>query len=209
MENVADTNHAIHELLKTRWSPRAFANRPVEKEKLLSLFEAARWSPSGGNRQPWAFIVVTKDDAEIHQKLVEIMTGRNPLWAGNVPVLVLTAAKVQPDAGTRNRFSYYDVGQAVAHLSVQATALGLHVHQMAGFDVEKAHQLFNLPDDYEPMTLIAIGYMGQLTDLAEELQERETAARVRKPLNEFVFEGGWEQPLKLAPALEPEATHAK
>jgi nitroreductase len=204
MRKPAEANHEIHELLQTRWSPRAFSNRPIEAAKLLSLFEAARWSPSGGNGQPWAFIVATQDYTETHQKLVDIMKGRNPDWAKHVPVLVLAVAKLNAERPAMNRFAYYDLGQAVAHLSVQANALGLHVHQMAGFDHEKARQLFEIPDGNEPMTLIAIGYYGSLEDLPDDLREREIAPRTRKPLSEFVFKGQWNQPLE-APEAEQSA----
>ena len=198
MHKPAETTHEIHELLQTRWSPRAFSNRPVEAGKLLSLFEAARWSPSGGNSQPWTFIVATTDGAEAHDKLVATMTGRNPLWAKSVPVLVLAIAKLNPERPAANRFAYYDLGQAVAHLSVQANALGLHVHQMAGFDNVKARELFQIPDGYEPVTLIAIGYYGNPDELPDELREREMAPRARKSLAEFVFRGEWNQPLDMA-----------
>ena len=195
MHKPAETNHVIHELLQTRWSPRAFSTRPVETDKLLSLFEAARWSPSGGNSQPWTFIVATTDDPGAHDKLVSTMTGRNPQWAKSVPVLVLAIAKLNPERPAANRFAYYDLGQAVAHLSVQANALGLHVHQMAGFDNAKARELFQIPDGYDPVTLIAIGYYGNADELPDELREREMAPRARKSLAEFVFHGEWNRPL--------------
>lgn len=198
MDKFAETDYRIHDLLKGRWSPRAFSTQPVESEKLLSLFEAARWSPSGGNTQPWSFVITTLDQPETHQKLVETLTGNNPVWAKNVPVLVLAVAKPNPDRPAAKPYAYYDLGQSVAHLSVQAAALGLHVHQMGGFNREKARQLFEIPEGYEPLTVIAIGYFGKVEDLPEDLRERELVARTRKPLNEFVFEGHWDQPLEPA-----------
>jgi nitroreductase len=197
MHKPAETNHPIHELLQTRWSPRAFASTPVEPEKLLALFEAARWSPSGGNSQPWSFIVVTQNDTEAFDKLVGTTTGNNKAWSNNVPVLVLAVAKPGRPGTPVGKYSYYDVGQSVAHLSVQANALGLYVHQMAGFDGEKARALFNLPAETEPITLIAIGYYGNLDDLPEELRTREVMPRMRKPLSEFVFGPQWNAPLQL------------
>jgi nitroreductase len=191
MQKPAATQYPIHDLLKTRWSPRAFSDQPVDEPILLSLFEAARWSPSANNAQPWAFVVATQDDPESHAKLVETLIGFNALWAGSVPVLVLVAAWLNPQAGPANRYAFYDVGQAVAHLSVQATALGLHVHQMAGFDAAKARDLFAVPDDYEPITVIAIGYLGDPAALQEALRERELAPRTRKSLTEFVHRGRW------------------
>jgi nitroreductase len=197
MYKSAENQYPIHNLLKERWSPRAFASQPVEEEKLLSLFEAARWSPSGGNRQPWHFIVVNQANRELHEKLVATMTGRNRLWTQNVPTLVVTVAKMNPEMPAANRFAYYDLGQAVAHLTVQAADLGLHVHQMAGYDVAKVRELLEIPDGYEPMTIVAIGYFGKIDDLPEELglRDDETAPRTRKPLTDFVFGERWNQPL--------------
>lgn len=195
MRKPADTQYAIHDFLKERWSPRAFSSQPVEIDKLLSLFEAARWSPSGGNSQPWSFVIATQDNAEAHQKLISTMTGRNPLWANNVPVLVLAITKLNPEKPAAHRYAYYDLGQAVAHLSIQATVLGLRVHQMAGFDWEQAHQLFDVPEGYQAVTVIAIGYAGTVEDLPEELRAGESAPRIRKPMAEFVFNEGWNKPL--------------
>ncbi len=195
MNKVADTKHTIHDLLRTRWSPRAFAARPVEESKLAALFEAARWAPSGGNSQPWAFVVVTQDDAEAYQKLLATLIGRNSVWARNAPVLVVAAAYLSPQAPERTRYSYYDTGQAVAHLTFQASELGLHVHQMGGFNASEACVALGMPEDYEPMTVVAIGYLGQADDLPEELRTMELAPRTRKPMAEFVFRGRWDQPL--------------
>ncbi len=195
MDKFAKTEHTIHDLLKGRWSPRAFSSRSVEPARLLRLFEAARWSPSAANIQPWSFVVVTQEQPEIHQKLVEALTGQNPLWAGNAPVLVLAVTKPNPDRPAAKPYAYYDLGQSVAHLSIQAEALGLQLHQMGGFDHEKALQVFEIPEGYEPLTVIAIGYPGKVEDLPEALRERELLGRTRKPLSEFVFEGHWNQPL--------------
>ncbi|MEI7556261.1 nitroreductase family protein [Candidatus Chlorohelix sp.] len=201
MTKLAETSYAIHEILANRWSPRAFSSQPVEEEKLLSLFEAARWSPSGGNSQPWSFIVGTQSDPETHQKIFDVLVPGNQAWNKDVPVLVLSVAKVSLQPGKPYRWALYDVGQAVAHLTVQAGAFGLYVHQMAGFDSEKAQQVFQIPEGYEVVTAIAIGYPGDADQLPEPLRERELAPRTRKPLSEFVFKGSWNQPLKL-PASE-------
>ena len=196
MEKPAVTDYAIHELLKNRWSPRAFSRQPVEPEKLLSLFEAARWSPSGGNAQPWSFIVGLHGDST-HDKLVETLTGRNAAWAVNAPVLALSVAKAQYKPGVMNRWAAYDVGQAVAHLTVQASVFGLSVHQMGGFNADAARHLFDIPADYEPMTMIAIGYQGSIDDLPEDLRQRELETRSRRPLRDFIFGEHWNQALEL------------
>ena len=195
MNKPAQTDHPIHDLLKTRWSPRAFSAQPVETEKLLSLFEAARWSPSGSNIQPWAFIVTTHAEPEAFEKLLGTLGERNQLWAKNAPVLVLAIANTERGPGKPNAWASYDLGQSVAHLSVQASALGLFVHQMGGFDRQQAAQVFELPSAYAALTVFTIGYPGDPASLPEELREQELTQRTRKPLSEFVFDGAWQQPI--------------
>jgi len=205
MQKFAETQYKLHDLLKARWSPRAYSSQPIPTEDLLSLFEAARWSASGGNGQPWSFIVVSQENTELRQKLVDAMSGNNKVWANNAPVLVLAVAKVDLEQPARNKFAYYDVGQAVAHLSIQASAVGLFVHQMAGFDPQAIRQAFAIPDGYEPMTLMTIGYFGNVNDLPEPLRERELAPRTRKPISEFVFSNAWQEPLALPEISEAAA----
>ncbi|MCS7061795.1 MAG: nitroreductase family protein [Anaerolineae bacterium] len=200
MEKLANTQHEIHPLLKARWSPRAFDSRPLDPSVLPSLFEAARWAPSGGNNQPWAFVVFPADGSEARRQIEDALTGNNREWAPRAPLLVLAVAMPHPRLGTVGPYSYYDLGQAVTQLTVQATALGLFVHQMAGFDADKARQVAGLPDTCEPMVMIAIGHYGDYTHLSEALRERELAPRVRKPLAEFVFHARWGQSLFPAPA---------
>jgi nitroreductase len=196
MQKPAETRYPINSLLHKRWSPRAFANYAIDRAELLSLFEAARWSASSGNQQPWSFIVTTQHDSQGHQSFVDILTGRNPLWAKNAPVLVLGVIQREGAPGRLNRYAMYDLGQAVANLTVQATHLGLSVRQMGGFDAEQARLLFNIPDTHDPVVAIAIGYAGSPEDLPQALAEQELAPRIRKPVEAFVYEGGWEQPLE-------------
>ena len=196
MNKSAQTQYPILDFLKNRWSPRAFAARPVELHKLLSLFEAARWSPSGGNQQPWSFIVTNQTEREPFEKLLGTLNERNQDWAKHAPVLVLSVVQRERATGQPNPWATYDVGQAVAHLSVQATALGLVVHQMAGFDRQKAAELFALPEGYDALTVFAIGYEGDPATLPAGLRERELEQRSRKPLKEFVFDGAWQAPLQ-------------
>lgn len=195
MEKPAINQYPIHELLRNRWSSRAFSNRPVELEELLSLFEAARWAPSGGNSQPWAFIFITQAEEERHQAFVDLLTGRNPDWAKNAPVLVLTVVNRERAPGKPNYWALYDLGQAVAHLTVQATAQGLSLRQMGGFDREKARAVFGVPEGFDPVTAIAIGYRGDPDVLPEDMRPGELGARSRKPLDEFVFAGAWDRPV--------------
>jgi nitroreductase len=196
MEKTAVTQYPIHDLIKDRWSPRAFSARAIEMQKLLSLFEAARWTPSSMNAQPWSFILATADQPEAHQRMVAVLGERNQLWAKNAPALILAIAKIERQPGSPNRHAWYDLGQAVAQLSLQATAEGLSLHQMGGFDAEKARELFAIPHGYEAVVSIAIGYRGDPEELPEDLQAREREPRSRKPVSEFVFQNAWNQPVQ-------------
>ena len=182
----------MHELIRHRWSPRAFANKPVAPETLKSLFEAARWAPSSNNEQPWAYLVATKSDAENFAKMVSVLVEFNAGWAQHAPVLALSVAHLKTEReGRPNRVALHDVGSATAQLTFEANARGLLVHQMAGFDAHKARQVFAIPEDWEPVAAMAIGYPGEAHHLPEKLRERELAPRSRKPLEQFVMSGGW------------------
>ena len=192
MEKPADSTYPIHDLMKRRWSPRAFAERPVEHEKLRSMFEAARWAPSALNAQPWSFIVATKEDLNVYNRLLHCMPAANQRWAHRAPVLLLSVTNLcHPDTGKPDRFARYDLGLAVENLVLQATTLGLFCHQTGGLNVEKARTAFNIPEGSEPVDVIAIGYMGNLDTLPDDLREQELGQRVRKPLTDFVFSDRW------------------
>lgn len=197
LRKPAETSTPIHDLIAHRWSPRAFDSRPVEPEKLRTLFEAARWAPSSYNAQPWYFIVGTKDNPENYNRVLESLIEFNQGWAKQAPVLALSVAKLKFDDGKPNRHAFHDVGQAAANLGLQAEALALSVHQMAGIEAEKARKLFNIPADYEAVAGIALGYAGDPASLSEELRKRELAPRQRKPLESFVFTGQWGKSLPL------------
>ncbi|KPK18768.1 MAG: nitroreductase [Nitrospira bacterium SG8_3] len=192
MDKPADTQFHIHELLKRRWSPRAFTDHPVEREKIQSLLEAARWASSCFNEQPWVFIVATTDHPAEYQALLSCLVEGNQIWAKRAPLLMLTVAKLHFEHnGQVNRHAYHDVGLAVGNLVVQATAMDLAVHQMGGILPNKIHECYALPAGYEAVTGIAIGYQGEPKILPDPLGERELAPRFRKPLREFVFSGSW------------------
>lgn len=180
--------HDVHELIRKRWSPRTFAPRPVEEETILTLLEAARWAASSSNGQPWRFIYATQAQADRFGKLFDCLSEGNQEWAGAAPVLILTLAKTRSErSGRPNRWALYDLGLAIGNLTTQATALDLYVRNMAGFSAEKARQHFALPDDIEPVTMIAVGYLGDLDQLPEDLKQRELASRERKPLAELIL----------------------
>lgn len=195
MEKPAANDHPIHEVLRRRWSPRAFSDKAVPASVLKSLFEAARWAASSYNDQPWAYIVATKDDPDNFSKLVSVLMDPNAVWAKNAPVLALSVARLNfAHNGSPNRVAIHDVGAASASLTFEATARGLRVHQMAGFHVDKAKEIFRIPSGWEPVAALAIGYPGEPDTLPENLRERELASRSRKPLSEFVMAGAWGKP---------------
>jgi len=195
MQKPAITEHPINQLLRERWSPRAFAEKPIPVEDLRSLFEAARWAPSSNNEQPWAFIVATKQDEATYSEVLSTLHEFNQLWAKQAPVLALAVSRLTfARNGNPNRNAFYDTGAAAADLTAEATSRGLRVHQMAGFDPRKAIELFSIPEGWEPIAAFAIGYPGDPQALPENLRERELAPRSRKPLTEFVMSGTWGQP---------------
>lgn len=192
---TAVTDHPIHELIADRWSPRAFADTRVEAEALGSLFEAARWAASCFNEQPWRFLVASRDtDPDGHARLATCLMSGNA-WAARAPVLALSVAKRTFTRNDKpNRHAAHDVGLAVGNLSIQAQACGLVLHQMGGFDGEKARAELGIPDDHDPIAMIAIGYPGAADSLPDELAARERAPRERLPLRSILFGAGWEHP---------------
>jgi nitroreductase len=201
MEKPAETQYPIHDLLKRRWSPRAFSAQAIELEKLRSLFEAARWAPSSNNEQPWRFIVATKGNKVEWERLFNCLVEGNRKWAHQAPVLMLSVVSLKfEDDGSANRHAFHDTGMAVENLIIQATALGLFVHQMAGFNMETARTEFKIPDGYEPVAMIAIGYPGDPATLPDYLRERELKPRQRNSISQFVFSGNWGAP---SPVVNP------
>jgi nitroreductase len=195
MQKPANTSYPIHELLRVRWSPRAFSSKPVEPEHIPSLFEAARWASSCFNEQPWNFILASQEHPAAHQQLVSCLVEGNQVWAKQAPLLVLTVAKMTfAHNGKPNPHAVHDIGLAVGNLVVQATALGLVLHQMAGILPDRIKTLYAIPEGYEPVTGLAIGYPGDSSSLPVALREKELAPRERNPLSTFVFSGTWGEP---------------
>ena len=192
--NEAKTNVEINELIRNRWSPRAFKSDPIEDEKLLRLFEAARWSSSSYNEQPWRFIVGVKNSDNSYRKIIDTLVPFNQKWASKAPVVFLACGKKSFSRnGKKNPHFRYDVGQAVATMALQATEDNLHIHQMAGFNAEKARINFNIPNDYEPIVVAAVGYISEKTIIESEGPKE----RKRKDLKEIFFEDDWDKGLNL------------
>jgi nitroreductase len=181
--------HPVHDLIRKRWSPRAFSDQPIARESVLALFEAARWAASANNEQPWRFIYAAKGEDERYSKLFDCLGEYNQVWAASAPVLILTLVKTHFSGSDRpNKWALHDLGLALGNLTIQAAALDLYGHNMGGFSAEKAKQHFNLPDGIEPVTMIAVGYLGDPEQLPEPLKERELAQQQRKSIEELLFD---------------------
>jgi nitroreductase len=192
MQKPANTQHPINPLLANRWSGRAIdANKPISKEILLQLLEAARWAPSCANEQPWRFLVFTEEHPEALEKARSCLVPGNA-WARKAPVLLLSVANEKwARDGSPNRFAVHDVGLASQNVALQASNLGLVLHFMGGYDAAKATELFNIPAGHQALAMIAVGYPGNPDELNEKQKEAELSPRTRKPLDEVAFFAGW------------------
>jgi len=188
----ASPDHPIHELFVKRWSPYAFSVQPVSEEDLRALFEAARWSASNFNEQPWRYIVATRKDPEEFERLLSCLHESNQPWAKTAPVLALGCAALKfTRNGQPNTTAEHDLGAASTYLSMEATKRGLSVHQMAGILPDRAREVYRIPDGFRPLTGLAIGYVGNPTTLPEKYKAVDLRPRQRKSLSEFVFGSQW------------------
>jgi nitroreductase len=180
-----------------RWSPRSFSDRVVSANDLKTVFEAARWTASSYNEQPWRFFIGRKG-SDTYEKILSVLVEFNQMWARTAPVLILGATRTKfAHNGADNPAALYDLGAAAATLCYQAIALGLHTHQMAGFDRNAARAVFNAPEEYVFGAAMALGYQGEPSALTvPQMLEQETSPRQRKPLSEMVF-SDWEKPAVL------------
>jgi nitroreductase len=191
---MADTKQEIHELIRRRYSPYVFdPERAVSTADLKALFEAASWAANSFNEQPWRYIIATRDDDEAFETMLSCLTEGNQAWAKNASVVGLGIYKTEFSHNDKpNRVALHDLGAAAANLTLEATARGLVVHQMAGIIPERAREVYNVPEGFEIATAIAIGYPGDPDEADnEKFRERDSKSRSRKALNEFLFAGAW------------------
>lgn len=192
MSKHARPDHPIHEPLAERWSPYGYADREVSPADLRSVLEAARWSASAFNEQPWRYLVASKTEPAEYDRILSCLVEPNQAWAQAAPVLVLTVvAENFSRNGKPNGSALHDLGQASANLTIEATVRGLSVHQMAGILPDRARELFEIPMGFRAVTALAIGYAAELATLPDELKERDSAPRTRNPLAQSVFTGKW------------------
>jgi nitroreductase len=196
-DKKAETRVPINDLIASRWSGRAYdPDRDVEEDQIIALLEAARWAPSCYGDQPWRYIVcVKKANPEAWARAFSCLAEGNQGWTRYAPVLMLAIAdSIMSRTGKPNRWGQYDTGAASMSLCIQATELGLMVHQMGGFDADRARMVFAIPDQFVPMAMMTIGYQLPLAKLSGEIRERELAERARKPISEIFYNGSWGNP---------------
>lgn len=187
--NLAEEHLA---LIKERRSTVAFSDQSISREQIKQLFDATRWAASCFNEQPWRFVVARKEDSALYKKVLNGINEHNQSWAQHAPVLILAFAKKTFSMNERpNQHSWHDVGLAVGNLSAQATAMDLHLHQMAGIVRDNIYKDFEIADDYEVVSAVALGYKKPIEEVPDELLGREKNERSRKDFSEFVFDEDW------------------
>ena len=195
MSKEAVPHHPVHRFISARWSPYAFSRRLIPREDLLSIFEAARWAASSFNEQPWRYLVASRDRKEDFEKVLSCLLEGNQAWAREVPTLALGCIRTSfTHNGRFNRVAQHDLGLASASLTFEATSRGIYVHQMAGIRPDKAREVFSIPDGFEAVTALALGYRAEAGAGAPKLRARDEGSRTRRPQSEFVFGAEWGKP---------------
>jgi nitroreductase len=188
MIKKANTKHDVLELIRDRWSARAFSNKSIDDKTLFTLFEAASWAASANNEQPWRYIYAKREDKEAFDKIVNCLMAGNQPWAKNAAVLIICVVKTT--LGTENKLNIaatHDAGLANATLLLQAVSHGIYGHMMGGYDKAKTKEQFNVPEGYDTVLVMALGYLDSPETLEEPFKTREISPRTRKDLSEFVF----------------------
>ncbi len=192
MANRKNMDHAIHPILRERYSPYAFDNKIIPQNDLCSLFEAARWTASSFNEQPWHFIVASRDDQQDFQRILSCLMPANAQWAceGSTIALGITR-KIFSANGKMNRSAEHDLGQATANIVNEAMSRGIYAHQMAGILPDHAQELYAIPQEYMVVCAMVLGYLGDPMRLPPALRERERYPQERHSLHDFVFSDKW------------------
>lgn len=197
MSNGRTSEYPIDKQFLERWSPRAFSDRKVTEEQVLTVLEAARWAPSGSNLQPWRFIYGVRGEPEF-DTLLSLLVPFNEGWAKNAGALLFIASVASFDGTRPVRTHSFDAGSAFMSLALQAHSMGLITHGMAGIDFDKAPEVLRLPANLKVEAAVAIGYQGDAATLSDSLKAREVPSQ-RQPLSDMVFKGHFSGDLK-APA---------
>ena len=191
LRKIADTDHEIFPLLKQRYSPRVFHNSLVETDHIHKLFEAARWASSENNCQPWRFIYAAKG-SKANRKMLDCLHENDRAWADSAPILMLSIYKERTDAGDENFRALHDLGLCLGNMAIQAQYLGVGMHQAALVDRKEAGKAFDIPEGFQAVSAIALGYYGGNSDsLSETYRQEEEQERIRIPQSDFAFENAW------------------
>ena len=192
-QKLARANRPLQRHIAHRWSPVGFdSTRLIAADDLQRILDAGRWAASSYNLQPWRFVVAPRQDSSAFDSMLSILVPGNQTWAQQASVLMIAVAQQLPQAGRPNRHATYDLGQAVAQMSLQALDMGIYTHQMGGFFPDKAREVYRIPADFLPFTAIAMGYRAQnINELDEQQRQRDESQRVRQPLSSMVFGSNW------------------
>lgn len=195
LNKLATVGTPVLDVIRRRWSPRTFSDRAVSESDLLACLEAAQWAASTYNEQEWRYLVARRTRRKQFDKALGCLVEMNQRWAKSAAVLIFSIGRTTfARNGKPNPVWQHDVGLASGQLVLQATALGLHAHQMSGIDAAAIRAAYKVPAEFEPVAAIALGYLGRAEDLPAEFREAETAPRVRRPLSETAFSDVWGAP---------------
>ena len=206
---ISPDDPSLHPLLARRWSSRSFApDRIVAEETLARCLHAARWASSTANTQPCRFIVGRRADSTF-VGIRNALALHDRVWADRASVLLVTVARRYDDLGTPYRLSDYDLGQAVAQLTCQATASGLTVQQISRFEVDQTRTRFHIPDDFDPVTVLALGERAHPNALPAPLPQRDRKRRTRRPVARIAYSHTWGRPWSASPTTGRRSTSAR
>ena len=193
MKKKATTEVPINDVIAQRWSPRAFdPSYIIAEDEIKSLFEAARWAPSCYGDQPWQFVLFNKEDATLWASALNCLSVGNQNWAMDASILIVVCAnKVFDHNKEPNRWAQYDTGASAENICLQAVSLGLSTHQMGGFDEEKIRKLSNIPEQFDILSIMALGQALKESEFTEEQIKKEKSPRKRKALDEIYFNNKW------------------
>jgi nitroreductase len=177
-------NIQISESIQNRFSPMIFNGEKIQKEIIQLLIESASLAASSRNEQPWRFIV-TEKGSEGYEVLRSLLSDYNQVWSASAPVLILSLARIIDENGKENNYAMYDLGQAISSMAIQASSMGLQIHQMGGFDMEKAREVLSIHNVYLPGTMIAAGYPGDISSLEGHFRKRAEEPRSRYGVDEI------------------------
>ena len=187
MVKIANTQYPVIDLIKNRWSARSFSTEEISDEDLHTIVEAASWAPSANNEQPWKFRTAKNGEEKFDKILSTLMPG-NQAWCKNAAAFIcIYASNTFEASGKPNAWASHDVGIATGYLLLQATAMEIYCHPMAGYDQQKFREEFPIDETLVPQCIIALGYLDEAEKLEEPFKTRETTPRSRKPISNLLI----------------------